>query len=128
MFLKTKQNRTMHTLRIQRQLLGMDDWKRENVKQLLTARVMINVSACVHVRVNTDTNTCSCITRAVLLNARDQYINNFDTAKHARITRVACAAHLTRLLTSSIFIDITKTATSVLTNFQVFNFAYVFKT
>jgi hypothetical protein len=68
--------------------------------------------------------TCSRITRAVLLNVRDQYINNFDTAKHARLTcltrtrtsntctRVARATRLTRLLTSSIFINIIKTVTS----------------
>jgi hypothetical protein len=63
--------------------------------------------------------TCSRVTRAVLLNVRDQYINNFDMAKHAcltrehtRLTRVARVVYLTRLLTSSIFIDITKTITS----------------
>jgi hypothetical protein len=53
-----------------------------------------------------------CVTRVMLLNVHDQYVNNFDTAKHARLTRVVCAARLTRLLTSSIFIDITKTITS----------------
>jgi hypothetical protein len=65
---------------------------------------------------------CLCLNvsaRVVLLNVRDQYINNFDTAKHARLT---CETHmsdtctrvarLTRLLTSSIFINITKIATS----------------
>jgi hypothetical protein len=57
----------------------------------------------------------SCVIRAVLLNVHDQYINNFDMAKHARLTRVARAeraARLTHLFTSSTFIDITKTATS----------------
>jgi hypothetical protein len=31
---------------------------------------------------------CSRVTCAVLLNVRDQYINNFDTVKHARLTRL----------------------------------------
>jgi hypothetical protein len=63
--------------------------------------------------------TCLRVTCVVLLNVRDQYINNFDTTKHARLTRehtrlirVAHASCLTHLLTSSIFIDITKTTTS----------------
>jgi hypothetical protein len=34
------------------------------------------------------------------------------TREHTRLTRVARAAHLTRLLTSLIFIDITKTTMS----------------
>jgi hypothetical protein len=41
--------------------------------------------------------TYSHVTRVVLLNVRDQYINNFDTAKHehARLTREH--THLTRV-------------------------------
>jgi hypothetical protein len=48
----------------------------------------------VHARVNTDTNkyscmhmTCSRVIHVMLLNMRDQYMNNFDTSKHPYLTR-----------------------------------------
>jgi hypothetical protein len=47
---------------------------------------------CVHARVNTDTNMCSClyimcscVICAVLLNVCDQYINNFDMIKNTHL-------------------------------------------
>jgi hypothetical protein len=41
--------------------------------------------------------TCSCVTRAVLLNVHDQYINNFDTAKHEHTRLTREHTHLTRV-------------------------------
>jgi hypothetical protein len=70
----------------------------------LGRRVMINVSdtcirTCKHGYEYVSKTylhvTHSRVTRAVLLNMSDQYINNFDTAKNARLTREH--THLTRV-------------------------------